>query len=67
MGAAETPGQWSVVSGHGVELCSGASGAIRAMEALDEGTVSVSCAFKLYKKVCSSNLYSVLKSIYLYV
>ena len=31
----------SVVSGHGVELCSGASGAIRAREALNEGTVSV--------------------------
>ena len=47
MGAAETPGQWSVVSGHGVELCSGASGASRAGEALDRGTVSVLCASKL--------------------
>ena len=52
MGAAETPGQWSVVSGHGVELCSGASGAIRAREALDEGTVfSVMCFTKIMFQV----------------
>ena len=40
-GSSRDTGHWSVVSGHGVELCSGASGAIRAREALDEGTVSV--------------------------
>ena len=55
MGAAETPGQWSVVSGHGVELCSGASGAsraIRTMETLDEGTVfSVMCFTKIMFQV----------------
>ena len=45
-GSSGDTGHWSVVSGHGRELCSGASGAsraIRAMETLDEGTVSVVC------------------------
>ena len=40
-GSSGDTGHWSVVSGHGVELCSGVSGASRAGEALDEGTVSV--------------------------
>ena len=44
-GSSGDTGQWSLVSGHGVELCSG--GASRAGEALDRGTVSVLCASKL--------------------